>query len=94
MPKEKRKEVREKFKNTKAGRSANILLNRLFIEGLLCVVMGIAMLIYSIIDKMEWHYYGLSIVLMIAGTVFLFGQWFIRYAKYDKFIKEMAKKAK
>ena len=32
MPKEKRKEVREKFKNTKAGRSANILLKRLLVE--------------------------------------------------------------
>jgi hypothetical protein len=43
---------------------------------------------------MEWHYYGLSIILIIGGVVFLIAQYCIRLAKYDKYIEEMNKKSK
>ena len=94
MPKDKKKEVRNSFKNTKVGKSAISLLNRLLIEGILCIGMGIIMLVSSIIDRMEWHYYALAIILIVAGIVFFIAQWFIRYAKYDKYVEQLNKKAK
>ena len=94
MPKDKKKEVRIGFKNTKVGKSATSLLNRLLVEGIACIVMGIIMFVSAITDKSEWHYYMLSIILIIAGVVFLVAQWIIRYAKYDKYVAELNKKSK
>ena len=94
MPKDKKKVIRTKYTSTKEGKNSITILNRLFLEGILCLIIGIIMLVYSIIDKMEWHYYGLSIILIIGGVVFLIAQYCIRLAKYDKYIEEMNKKSK
>ena len=94
MPKDKRREVRSEFKNTKYGKQRCSVLNRLFAEGVLCFIMGIAFLIYSIIEKMEWHYYGLAILLTIGGVVFVIAEIVVRNMEYDNYISESNKKKK
>ena len=94
MPKDKRREVRTEFKNTKYGKQRCSVLNRLFVEGILCFVMGVALLVYSIIEKMQWHYYGLAILLTVCGVIFVIAQIVVRYMEYDKYISESNKKKK
>ena len=92
MPKDKRKVVRNEFKNTKYGKQRRGVLNRLFVEGILCLIMGTILLVYSIVSHMEWHYYGLAILLILGGVVFTIAQVVVRHMEYDKYIEESKKK--
>ena len=92
MPKDKRKVVRNEFKNTKYGKQRCGVLNRLFVEGILCLIMGTILLVYSIVSHMEWHYYGLAILLILGGVVFTIAQVVVRHMEYDKYIEESKKK--
>ena len=92
MLKEQKKKVREDFKNTSYGKRKNALLNRLSFEGILCLIMGIVLLVYSIVDHLKWYYYGLSIVLVLGGLLFIIGSIVVRHVEYDKFINAKKKR--
>ena len=45
--------------------------NRLFVEGLLCLVIGVVVLIYAIIDSMRWSYLSLAILIIVLSQYVL-----------------------
>ena len=94
MPKDKRVEVRDKFKNTEYGKSKIGVLRRLTFEGILCIVVGVLYLIYAFGFSKQPYDYALGTVLIISGIGFVCGQRIIRYREYDKFIAETAKNKK
>ena len=94
MPKEKRKETREAFKNTEYGKSKIGSLRRLTFEGVLCIVVGALYLVYAIGFSKQPYDYAMGAVLVLSGLGFTFGQRIIRYREYDKFIAETAKSKK
>jgi hypothetical protein len=94
MPKEKRKETKEKFKNTEYGKSKLGSLRRLTFEGVLCIVVGALFLVYAFGFSKQPYDYAMGGVLLVSGIGFTFGQRIIRYREYDKFIAETAKSKK
>ena len=94
MTKDKKRKVREEYAKTEDGKRQLRVLNRLFVEAILCIVCGVAMLVYAITSKNEWHYYALAITLLVAGIGFFIADIVIRGLHYDKFANDNLKKFK
>ncbi len=65
------KENIKEFKNTKRGNKVYPLINRLAIDGILCYLCAIFLIVSTIIMKDSPFFYYMSASLIIAGTFFI-----------------------
>ena len=91
LKEEDKKKVREEFKKTKRGASVLPILNRLILEGIVCVLLAIYLLVYTFIKKGEWWNYTLAAMLLIAGVVFLIAQLNLRIKNYNIYLNTKRK---
>ena len=86
--KEEKKNIRERYRNTKRGQKMLPRLNRLIIEGLFLILFPIALVIAGLVTKeMHWWIWTLAIICLIMGLVFLIGQYIIRTNEYNNYLK-------
>ena len=86
LSKEEKKKIKKDFWKTKKGKEMLPILNRLFIEGLICLISAVVILVCSFIFDLEWWYYFALGSLSIGGVLFLVAQFNIRQKEFNKFI--------
>ena len=70
------------------GNSKASILRRLFVEGLLALLIGIGLIIYYFLGSQEVVILVVGITSVVAGLVFLIGQYVMSNKKYEKYRKE------
>ena len=70
------------------GNSKASILRRLFVEGLLALLIGIGLIIYYFLGNQEVVILVVGITSVVAGLVFLIGQYVMGNKKYEKYRKE------
>ena len=66
-----KKEDLKKYKNTKRGYKIYPMLNRIFIDGILCIFCSIFLVVTTIITKDSNWFYLFAVVLLILGIIFI-----------------------
>ena len=91
MTKEDKKRAKEEFKKTKRGKNILPILNRLIIEGVVCLAIALYLVIYTYIKEGIWWNYTLAGMLIIAGIIFLITQQKLRIKNYNIFLNTKRK---
>ncbi len=94
LTKEAKKELKNKYENTKKGKTLTDTLNRLFFEGLFLVVCFIVIVAAIFIADLSGWYWVIAILTIIFGVIFLVGQHIIRIKEYNRFFSQMTKTEK
>ena len=83
LSKDKKKKVRDTFKDTKKGRELKPILDRLFLECLVLVVCFVVMTVAGIINSTTtWYYWVIDVLSFIFAIVFFVAQLKIRIEQY------------
>ena len=91
LSKEAKKELINKYNNTKKGKNLSNTLNRLFFEGIFLFFCFIVILIAVIVIKLSKWYLVVGILSMVFGCIFLVGQHIIRIKEYNNFLNQLNK---
>ncbi len=87
LTKEEKKNVVAAYKITNRGSQMYPVLNRLVIEGIICLILAIIMILAIIFFEYSVWLFALIGILIIAGLVFLIAQRKIRMKEYNRFMK-------
>ena len=83
LSKDKKKKVRDTFRDTKKGRELKPILDRLFCECIFLVICFAVMTPIGIINhNTTWYYWAIDILSAIFSVVFFIAQYKIRIEQY------------
>ena len=85
---------RELMKKSSRGKELLEVLDRLFIEGILCFVFAVVVLICIFVFSLDVWYYALFGLLIFGGILFIISQHNIRKKEYGKLNFKYKKKNK
>ena len=85
---------RELMKKSSRGKELLEVLDRLFIEGIICIVFAIIVLFCIFIFDLDVWYYALFGLLVFGGILFIISQHNIRKKEYGKLNFNSKKKNK
>ena len=85
MDKEEKQKLRKKYSKTTEGKGKIARLNRLFIIGVIGIVISIGLFISAIINNNTVLDYISAGILLVFSIVFIIGSLNIRQKEYNKF---------
>ncbi len=91
---EEKRKIREGYISTRKGKELTNNLNRLLIEGIICLVSCVVIVVLTLIYDLAWWYWFFAGLTLFCGILFLLGQYFIRMKEYNKFLIHDNKKGK
>ena len=86
------KEKIKKFKNTKRGNKVYPTLNKLMIDGILCILCAIFLIVTTIIFKDGIYFYVLAGILVLFGIYFLYTSHRLKMHEITKMMENEKKK--
>ena len=85
MSKEEKKDLKEKYLNTKEGKSKINRLNRLFIIGIIGIRFSIILIVSAVLNKQSILDYICGGILFVFSIVYLIGSINIKQKELNKF---------
>ncbi len=85
MNKEEKLDLQNKFYQTEFGKTTKIRLIRVLISGILCSLYSIYLFIDNYLAVESIWIYSLSILVLIAGIIFIIGSYKLRIKHLNNF---------
>ncbi len=83
MNKEQQEKIRAEYKSTSKGQMQIKRLNRLCVTGIVGIVLGIALIIYSLVMHEKFYEFITPVILIIFSIVFIVKSWQLRIEAYN-----------
>ena len=94
LSKEEKKDLVNQYKNTKKGKDLYFNFTRLVIEGLLCLVCSVVLVVLVLMFDFSWWFWFYAGLTTFCGVLFLIAQYVLRLKEYNRFYKNGYRKNK